>query len=46
MDHIHIKDYFEYIIRKHETVTDNPPKRIYVNKIKNRKTFIIKNGSF
>ena len=21
-----IQDYFEYIIKKHETVTDNPPK--------------------
>ena len=32
-----IKDYFEYIIKKHETVTDNIPMRIYVNKIKNSK---------
>ena len=24
---------FENIIKKHETVTDNPPRRIYVNKI-------------
>ena len=23
----------ENIIKKHETVTDNPPRRIYVNKI-------------
>ena len=28
--------------KKHETVTDNPPKRIYVNKIENRITFKIK----
>ena len=28
-----IEDYFEYIIKKHETVTDNPPIRLYVNKI-------------
>ena len=26
-----IKDYFECIIKIHETVADNPPKRIYVN---------------
>ena len=26
-----IKKYFEYIFKKHETLTDNPP--IYVNKI-------------
>ena len=29
-----IQDYFEYIFKKHETVTDNPSKMIYVNKIK------------
>ena len=28
-----IPDYFEYIIKQYETVTDNPPIRIYVNKI-------------
>ena len=27
-----IQDYFEYIIKKHETVTDNPSIRIYVNR--------------
>ena len=27
-----IQDYFEYIIKKHETVADNPPVQIYVNK--------------
>ena len=32
-----IKDYFEYIIKKHKTVTDNIPMRTYVNKIKNSK---------
>ena len=31
-----IQDYFEYIIKKHEPVTDNPPVRIYVNRIENR----------
>ena len=28
-----IQDYFEYIIKKHETVIDYPPIRIYVNNI-------------
>ena len=37
-----IQDYFEYIIKKHETITDNPPVQIYVNKIKNRIVFKIK----
>ena len=31
-----IQDYFEYIIKKHETIVDNPPVLIYVNKVKNR----------
>ena len=31
-----IQDYFEYIIKKHETTVDNPV-QIYVNIIKNRK---------
>ena len=26
-----IQDYFEYIIKKHETIADNPPVHIYVN---------------
>ena len=37
-----IQGLFEYIIKKHETVTDNPPIRIYVNKIQNRIKFEIK----
>ena len=37
-----IQDYIEYIIQKHETVTDNPPGRIYVNKIESSITFKIK----
>ena len=28
-----IQDYFEYIIKKHETIADNPPVQIYANKI-------------
>ena len=34
--------YFNYIIKKHKKVADNPPIRIYENKIKNRITFKIK----
>ena len=37
-----IQDYFEFIIKKHETLTENPPVQIYVNKIKNRIIFKIK----
>ena len=39
-----IQDYFEFIINKHETVTENPSIQIYSNKIKNRITFKIKTG--
>ena len=39
-----IQDYFEFIIKKHETITDNPPISIYSNKIKNRIVFKIKTG--
>ena len=31
-----IQDYLVYNIKKHETIADNPPVQIYVNKIKNR----------
>ena len=31
-----IQDYFEYILMKHEKVTENPSIRIYVDKIENR----------
>ena len=39
-----IQDYFEYILKNHETVTDNPSIRIYVNKTVNRITCKIKTG--
>ena len=39
-----IQDYFEFIIKKHETITENPSIQIYPNKIKNRITFRIKTG--
>ena len=39
-----IQDYFEFIIKKHETLTDNPSINIYSNKVKNRIFFKIKSG--
>ena len=40
----YIQDYFEFIIVKHETLTENPPIQIYSNKIKKRIVFEIKTG--
>ena len=37
-----IQDYFEYIIKKYETIADNPPVQIYLNEVKNRIAFKIK----
>ena len=31
-----IQDYFKFIIKKHDTLTENPSIQIYANKIKNR----------
>ena len=39
-----IQGYSEYIIKKHETISDNPPVQIYVNEIKDRIVFKIKTG--
>ena len=39
-----IQDYFEFIIKKHETLAENPPIKICPNKIKNRIVFKIKTG--
>ena len=39
-----IQDYFEFIIKKHETLTENPPIQIYTNKTKNRIAFKVKTG--
>ena len=36
------QDYFEFIIKKHETLTENPPIGIYPIKIKNKIVFEIK----
>ena len=39
-----IQNYFEFIIKKHETLAENPPAQFYPNKIKNRIVFKIKTG--
>ena len=39
-----IQDCFEFIIKKHETLTENSPIQIYPNKIKNRIIFKVKRG--
>ena len=39
-----LHNYFEYIIKKHETIADVSPVLIYVNEINNRIAFKIKSG--
>ena len=39
-----IQDYIEYIIRKHETISENAPVLIYANTINHRIVFKIKSG--
>ena len=39
-----IQDYFEFIIKKHENLTENPTIEIYPNKMKNRILFKTKTG--
>ena len=41
-----IQDYFKCILKKHETVTDNPSVIIYANEIENRITFKIRTGYY
>ena len=41
-----IEDYFEYILKRHETITNNPSIRIQINKIENSITFKIKTGYY
>ena len=36
---VDIQDYFEFIIKKHETLTEDSPVEIYPNRIKNRIVF-------
>ena len=38
----YIQDYFEFIIKKHEALTENLPIEIYPNKIKNRIVLFLK----
>ena len=40
----YIQDYFEFIMKKHVILTDNPSIKIDSNKIRNRIVFKIKNG--
>ena len=42
----YIQDYFECMIKKHQTVADNRSIRIYANKIENRIRFKIKTGYY
>ena len=37
-----IQHLFEFIVKKHETLTENTPIQIYPNKIKNRTVFKVK----
>ena len=39
-----IRDYIEYIIRKHETLITIPPIHVYINRINNKLVFKIKDG--
>ena len=39
-----IQDYFEFIIKKHERLAENPPVQIYPYKIKNRIDFKVNTG--
>ena len=39
-----IQDCFNYIIKKHEAIANNPPVQLYVNKIENRTVLKIKTG--
>ena len=39
-----IQDYFEFIIKIHKTLTENPPVQIYVNKINSKIVVKIKTG--
>ena len=41
-----IRDYFEYILKKHSESVDNPSIRMYINRIENRITFKIKSGYY
>ena len=40
-----IQDYFEFMIKKHEALAENPPIQIYSNKIQNRIVFEVKKAA-
>ena len=44
IDSILFWDYFEFIIKKHETIPDDPPLQIYTNETKNNIVFKRKTG--
>ena len=39
-----IQDYFEFIIKNYQILTENPLVQVYVNRVKNRIVFKIKTG--
>ena len=45
-EELELQDYFEWIMKKHDTFTDDPAIRRYVNKIENKITFRIKKGYY
>ena len=40
------QDFFEYVIKKHETLANKSPIQIYVNRIQNRITYKINSGYY
>ena len=41
-----IQDYFKYIAKKHETLTNKPSVEIYVNRTQDKVSFKIKTGYY
>ena len=41
---VDVQDYFEFIIKKHETLTEDSPVEIYPNRVRNRIVFKIETG--
>ena len=46
MNNILYQDYFEYILKKHDTLIDNSSLRICVNKVQNGNIFTIETGYY
>ena len=42
----YVEDYFDHIIKKHKTMTDNRPIRTYVKRIGNKITFKISSQTY